>query len=103
MLAAALGGAVATEAEVRAAAVAGASWAQLGLTQNERHSTSWLTMVGTAPRGPSGAARNSAKVFDGGARGLGAVNVVGAKLSVVQASHGLQLQPPWVVRTAAAS
>jgi sialidase-1 len=83
VLAAALGGTVATEAQVRAAAAAGAAWEQLGSTQNERYATSWVDKVGTAPRG-SGVAvvRSAVKVFDGGARALGAVNVFGTKVTV---------------------
>lgn len=100
VLAAALGGTVATEAQVGAAAAAGAAWEQLGLTQNERHATSWVSMVGTAPQEGTGAVvRNAVKVFDGGARALGAVNVFGPKLTAAQAhalnAGGVFLIRPW--------
>ena len=77
ILAALLGGAVATEAQVSAAAAAGAKWPQLGLTVNARHAEGLAenALCGTRPEGAGRVARNALRVFDGGIRALGAVNV----------------------------
>ena len=53
--------------QVRAAALAGANWEQLGLTQNELSAHSWEAMVGTAPSSQNGVTVNSVHVFDSGA------------------------------------
>ena len=80
ILASLLGGTVATPAQVRAASKRGASWPQLGLTVHEL-SPRENDLYGTAPTGSGGGGgglvQNSLQVFDGGLRGLGAVNVMG--------------------------
>ena len=74
IIAALLGGVVATEAQVHAAAASGADWPQLGLTMNDE-SPRENDMRGLAPTGAAGVLRNVLQVFDGGLRALGAVNV----------------------------
>jgi hypothetical protein len=72
-----IGGAVATEAQVHAAAASGAHWPQLGLTKNNE-SPRENDLRGLAPAGAAGVVRNVLRVFDGGLRALGAVNVFAA-------------------------
>lgn len=74
IIAALLGGVVATEAQVHAAAASGVDWPQLGLTMNDE-SPRENDMRGVAPAGARGVLRNVLQVFDGGLRALGAVNV----------------------------
>jgi hypothetical protein len=74
IIAALLGGVVATEAQVHAAAASGVDWPQLGLTMNDE-SPRANDMRGLAPAGAMGVVRNVLRVFDGGLRALGAVNV----------------------------
>ena len=63
-----------------AAAEAGADWPQLGLTVNVRHAEGLAEneLCGTRPVGKAGVVRNSLRVWDGGLRGLGALNVFAA-------------------------
>jgi hypothetical protein len=75
-----LGGAVATHAQVLAAASGGAVWPCLGLTIDERHGEGLAEneLFGTRADGDSNAVvHNTLRVYDGGLRALAAVNIVG--------------------------
>jgi sialidase-1 len=94
VIAALLKATVATQPQIREAAMQNTSWGsgQLGLTVSETALKSWASMVGTAPT-QNGVAINSMRVFDGGTVGLSAVNVYGPKPTMVERINGDPTNP----------